>query len=364
MHSCKSIAPMITTFNTMDLLRKKSPLNTWTTSRVGPLHFSLTNRRTSSWTRLIKAASGLTAGRNTQFLSMLFVSLYIYFFNLIDKIHIIFWFFAGVDYWKVVFLITGVLLFLSAEKLSKNTLFYYICGVSFGVGASFLILIYFVSKLFPKVWHSLHDELNIFSLINEMVMFSQKPMMYGVAVCGWTVGVYILQLLWDNLRVILVNYQSYVAWYIFLTGLISFVGKKPFTIKLPKAYWIYYIYYYIIIYTFILLYILLYCLHSLLYYLHSLLYYSHSLLYYLHSLIYSYIHYLIRYLISHAVCYRWGPVTNERTRNLIRWSLKLAGITSVFFSSQYQEAAMGQIVILLTVHHFPQSWLNRSKSYW
>lgn len=50
-------------------------------------------------------------------------------------------------------------------------------------------------------------------------------MMYGVAVCGWTVGVYLLQLLWENIRVILLTYQTYVAWYIFITGFISFLSK-------------------------------------------------------------------------------------------------------------------------------------------
>lgn len=43
--------------------------------------------------------------------------------------------------------------------------------------------------------------------------------------CGWTIGVYILQLLWENIRVILTTYQKYVGWYILLTGLLSFFGK-------------------------------------------------------------------------------------------------------------------------------------------
>lgn len=59
--------------------------------------------------------------------------------------------FLGIDYWKVLRLVLGIVLYFSAEKLSRNTMFYYICGVSFGIGASFLILIYFLSKLFPKV---------------------------------------------------------------------------------------------------------------------------------------------------------------------------------------------------------------------
>lgn len=50
-------------------------------------------------------------------------------------------------------------------------------------------------------------------------------MMYGVAAFGWTLGVYVLQMLWDNIRVILLSYREYVLWYIFISGLISFIGK-------------------------------------------------------------------------------------------------------------------------------------------
>ncbi|XP_025832391.1 nuclear envelope integral membrane protein 1 isoform X2 [Agrilus planipennis] len=169
-----------------------------------------------------------------------------------------------VDYWKILSLITGVILFLWADRLSVNPIFYYLCGISFGICASFLILIYFFSKLFPK-----------------------KPMVYGVAVCGWTVGVYFAQLVWENMQIILLNYQMYVAWYILGTGLISFI-----------------------------------------------------------------------------VCYRWGPVTNQRTKNLIRWTLQGVGLLAVFFSSHFQEAAMGQVIILLTLHNFPDKWIKMTKTYW
>lgn len=50
-------------------------------------------------------------------------------------------------------------------------------------------------------------------------------MMYGVAACGWTVGIYILQLLWDNIRVILVDYKTYLVWYAVITGALSFISK-------------------------------------------------------------------------------------------------------------------------------------------
>ena len=70
--------------------------------------------------------------------------------------------------------------------------------------------------------------------------------MYGFVVGGWAVVVYLFQLLWDNLRVILVDYRMYVAAYVGITGFISFI-----------------------------------------------------------------------------ICYRFGPVTDKRSRNLIKWTLQV-----------------------------------------
>ncbi|XP_053698258.1 nuclear envelope integral membrane protein [Sabethes cyaneus] len=105
-----------------------------------------------------------------------------------------------IDFWRVLLLAAGVFVFLSAARLSENALFYYICGVGMGVFASFLVVVYMASKLFPR-----------------------KPMMYGVMLGGWTLGIYFAQLLFDNVRLIFVTYQVYVFWYILTTGFISFV---------------------------------------------------------------------------------------------------------------------------------------------
>ncbi|CAG9815735.1 unnamed protein product [Phaedon cochleariae] len=169
-----------------------------------------------------------------------------------------------IDFWKVSLLIVGLFLFLSAETLSKNVIFHYICGVSVGITASLLILIYLVSKIFPR-----------------------KPFMYGIIGCGWTVVIYALQLIWANMQTILTGYKLFVVWYIIGTGLLSFI-----------------------------------------------------------------------------FCYRWGPVENKRTINLIRWSMQLLGLVTIFNSSHYQEAAMGQIVTLLIAYNMPQKWVVKPKMYW
>jgi hypothetical protein len=78
------------------------------------------------------------------------------------------------------------------------------------------------------------------------VLYFQRPVMYGFLIGGWTVGIYFLQLIWENFRLIIMQYQDYVLSYIVVTGLVSFV-----------------------------------------------------------------------------VCYRLGPVTNHRSKNLIKWALQV-----------------------------------------
>lgn len=168
-----------------------------------------------------------------------------------------------IDYWKVLMLVAGVLIYLSAAKLSQNVLFYYICGISFGISASFLILIYFISKLFPR-----------------------KSIMYGVFATGWTVSLYLLQVLKDNLRTIFVMYREYVIYYTIFSGVISFI-----------------------------------------------------------------------------VCYKYGPIKDEKSQNIIRWSLQALGLLSIFYSSQFQEAAMAQIILLLIYHNTPRKWISKPRNY-
>ncbi|XP_055912469.1 nuclear envelope integral membrane protein [Eupeodes corollae] len=105
-----------------------------------------------------------------------------------------------VDFWKIIQIVVGLFIFSFAAKLSENSVFYYITGVLIGICTSFMLLIYLAGKLIPK-----------------------RPMMYGVMIGGWTIGIYVIQRLWENVQLILVTYQTYVFWYILITGAISFV---------------------------------------------------------------------------------------------------------------------------------------------
>ncbi|KAI8423721.1 hypothetical protein MSG28_012752 [Choristoneura fumiferana] len=169
-----------------------------------------------------------------------------------------------VDIWRVLLMVAGLVTVWASRPLSSNPVFFYLCGVLLGVSASFMLLVYYVSKLLPR-----------------------KTLTYGVLIGGWTVGVYIFQQLWENVRSIVLSYQTYVFWYTLATGFVSFV-----------------------------------------------------------------------------VCYRVGPPTDRRSRNLVMWTLQGVGVLMIFFSSSYQEASAAAVLLALLVKYFPQSVLNAVQGYW
>lgn len=66
--------------------------------------------------------------------------------------------------------------------------------------------------------------------------------------------------------------------------------------------------------------------------------------------------------ISFIICYRLGPPKNERSKNLIKWSLQLAANIMIFYSSHYREASVAFVILLITWYYFPGSivgWLHR-----
>ena len=79
-------------------------------------------------------------------------------------------------------------------------------------------------------------------------------MMYTFIAGGWSVVMYLFQLIWDNMRLIMVEYRTYVTAYVTITGLISFV-----------------------------------------------------------------------------VCYRWGPVSDPRSKNLIKWALQVRHLKTMHY---------------------------------
>lgn len=155
---------------------------------------------------------------------------------------------------KILCLFLGILLLFVSGRLSENSLFFYICGVSFGVAASFLILVYFVSKVFPR-----------------------KALMYGTLVCGWTLVFYFGQMLWQNLQMLAHSYGEYLTYYCLFTGIVSFI-----------------------------------------------------------------------------ICYRYGPPTDKRSKNLIKWGLQSMALVTIWNSTSLKEAAVIASLLLMAVYYSPR----------
>lgn len=62
-----------------------------------------------------------------------------------------------------------------------------------------------------------------FEFILMLLYTFQKALAYGMLIGGWTVGVYLFQQLWDNLRPIILLHQSYSFWYTVTVSFISFL---------------------------------------------------------------------------------------------------------------------------------------------
>ncbi|XP_003703652.2 nuclear envelope integral membrane protein [Megachile rotundata] len=171
---------------------------------------------------------------------------------------------TNIDASNLIQMLLGALLYWSARKLSGNPLFYYLCGITLGITTSIIILVYFVSKLLPR-----------------------GKVMYLMVATGWTMSFYLIQALWENARLIAVQYREWVTWYILLTSLISFV-----------------------------------------------------------------------------ICYRFGPVTNARTKKIIEWFLQIVGLAMMYSSSYFREASLFCCVILILVCNFPVVLIRRGRNYW
>jgi len=166
---------------------------------------------------------------------------------------------------RLAMFIVGLLLFRYSDRLSHNSLFYYLCGITIGVTTSFLIIILFISRLIPK-----------------------KKLMIGYLGASSMLGLYAAQILIENLNMILLLYYKFILGYIIFSILVSFV-----------------------------------------------------------------------------VCYRYGPVTNPRSINLIRWTLQIIGLTFITLCSFHLEAMMFvnilSVVFYYTKLSLPFTLLPKSK---
>ncbi|KAF4796731.1 Nuclear envelope integral membrane protein 1 [Turdus rufiventris] len=132
----------------------------------------------------------------------------------------------------------GLLLFFCGDTLSRSQIFYYSAGISVGLLASLLVLVYMMSKVMPK-------------------------------------------LIFKNLREICTSYWQYLLGYLLFVGLLSF-----------------------------------------------------------------------------AVCYRYGPLENERSINLLSWALQLLGLLLMYSGIQIHAIALGLVLIAICTKNldYPLQW--------
>ncbi|KAJ8016856.1 hypothetical protein DPEC_G00011690 [Dallia pectoralis] len=140
--------------------------------------------------------------------------------------------------------LAGVLLLVFADSLSRSQVFYYSAGMSTGMIASLIILIFIMARFLPK-----------------------KSPFYMVIVGGWSFSVYIIQLVFRNLQLILREHWHIAFGYAAVVGFISF-----------------------------------------------------------------------------AVCYRHGPLVEERSINILSWTLQLFGLLLIYAGIQVQQVALAIIV--------------------
>ncbi|XP_039721683.1 nuclear envelope integral membrane protein 1 isoform X1 [Pteropus medius] len=153
----------------------------------------------------------------------------------------------------------GLMLFFCGDLLSRSQIFYYSTGMSVGIVASLLIIIFMLSKFMPK-----------------------KSPIYIILVGGWSFSLYLIQLVFKNLQEIWKCYWQYLLSYILTVGFMSF-----------------------------------------------------------------------------AVCYKYGPLENERSINLLTWTLQLMGLCLMYSSIQIPHIALAIIIIALCTKNleYPIQWL-------
>lgn len=62
--------------------------------------------------------------------------------------------------------------------------------------------------------------------------------------------------------------------------------------------------------------------------------------------------------VSFIAVYRIGPPTNERSVDIVRWSLQLAAAAAIWASSEWSEATVAVLIALTVWYYVPWRWLG------
>ncbi|KAI7794302.1 nuclear envelope integral membrane protein 1 [Triplophysa rosa] len=143
--------------------------------------------------------------------------------------------------------LAGVLLFFFADMLSRSQVFFYSAGMSTGMIASLIIAVYVIGRFLPK-----------------------KSPVYVLIMGGWSFSLYIIQLVFRNLQLILREHWHLAIGYATVIGFVSF-----------------------------------------------------------------------------AVCYRYGPLVEERSINILSWTLQIFGLLFIYAGIQVQQVAFAIMLAAL-----------------
>ncbi|XP_068671584.1 nuclear envelope integral membrane protein 1-like isoform X3 [Montipora capricornis] len=107
--------------------------------------------------------------------------------------------FLAIDWQFPATFFAGLIIFYNAERLSRNSLFFYSSGVSLGLIMSLLLVVYILHRLVPG-----------------------RGGAYAVLLGGCSVGLYLIQWTIGNLKDLLLNHNQWVIGYFVIVGAISF----------------------------------------------------------------------------------------------------------------------------------------------
>ncbi|XP_071100873.1 nuclear envelope integral membrane protein 1-like [Haliotis cracherodii] len=160
------------------------------------------------------------------------------------------------ELWFVFFVGLGIVIFFYAKSWSRNVALHYGTGISVGVFASLLIVVFILNRFMPQ---------------------KLKTFGYAVMLVSGSASMFILQTVCNKFNDILQNHWHIALGYVLVTGFVSF-----------------------------------------------------------------------------AVVYRYGPIKDPRSLNLVTWTLQLVGLFFIYIGTQIPEASIAIIIIVLSVYNFPR----------
>ncbi|KAK6183454.1 hypothetical protein SNE40_010933 [Patella caerulea] len=167
------------------------------------------------------------------------------------------------DVWYIAYVIAGVLLFFWAPVWSRNVMIHYGAGVSVGVLASVVLLIFILQRFLPQ---------------------KLKAVGYISMLIGGSASLFMLQWMSTRIQDIVRDNWQYVLGYVIVTGLVSF-----------------------------------------------------------------------------ALVYRYGPMKEDRSLNLLQWLLQIIGLALIYNGTQIAEASAAIIILVVSAYMFPATRFNKLK---